>query len=111
MRLDAEVGTEFAARYEEFAVPLPLFVRSLLRGESANHVWQQAQQELELYMEEQANQVDELVELQTKIAQCDRIISQFANSTNPSEIMVVEVAQADKIQLQSQWENLHRLAA
>ena len=111
VRLDAEVGAEFEARYQEFAVPLPLFVRSLLQRESPDDVWQQAQQELGLYIDEQAKLVDEIVELQTKIAQCDRLISQFANSTNPSEIVVVRMAKEDKIKLQSQLENLNSLAA
>lgn len=111
VRLDAEVGAEFEARCKEFAVPLPLFVRSLLRGESPDCVWQQVQQELVVFMENQAHRVDELVEIQTKIERCDRIISRFRNSTNPSEKLVARVAKEDKIKLQSQLENLNRLAA
>ncbi len=119
VRLDAEVGAEFEARCKEFAVPLPLFVRSLLglaqpsllRGESPNHVWQQAQQELMVFMEEQADRVDELVKIQTEIERCDRIIAKFRNSTNPSERLVGRVAKEDKIKLQLQLENLNKLAA
>jgi GTP-binding protein EngB required for normal cell division len=111
VRLDAEVGGEFEARYQEFGVPLPLFVRSLLRGSSPDSVWQQAQQELLRYIDKQGERIDGILEIQRKIERCDRIIAEFANSTNPSKIMIARVAKEDKIKLQLQLEKLDRLAA
>lgn len=106
---DAEAGDEFEAKYKASGQPLPLFLRSLLRGQV--DTWQQANDDLTQYLDNQVAKTDEIAQIERQIAGCDRLIAQYADSTNASEIMVRRVAIEDKLRLENQLKQLLAVAA
>ncbi|MBD6617233.1 hypothetical protein FNW02_15680 [Komarekiella sp. 'clone 1'] len=84
---------------------MPLFIRSLLRGESPQIVTQafhKAQQEFDAYIQQQGEQVGKVEWMVAEIQRFDRLITEYQDSQNPSERMVARVAQEDKIHIQQQ---------
>jgi hypothetical protein len=104
---DPEAGAEFEAQFKQSEQPLPLFIRGLLRrDEQPADVWQQAQNEVSVYINTQGDAADEIAELMRRISECDRIIAQYANSINPSERMVKRITIEEKSKHQYRLEQL-----
>jgi hypothetical protein len=82
--------------------PLPFFGQSVRRKDAKN---------LPLALVKNLNSSCIDATPKSFILVCDRIIAKFRNSTNLSEKLVARVAKEDKVKLQSQLENLNRLAA
>jgi len=99
---DAEAGAEFEGRFKASCLPLPWFVRHLLRQEPVqpDMTRQPASSESATQMSEQLAPAEEIAEIEEKIRTCDRTIAEYAQSTDPAEKMILSLAKEHKVRLQ-----------
>ncbi|HYW18737.1 MAG TPA: hypothetical protein VE956_05365 [Nodularia sp. (in: cyanobacteria)] len=99
---DAEAGAEFEGRFKSSCLPLPWFLRRLLRQQPVQQdvTWQPASSESATQMLEELAPAEEIAEIEEKIRACYRTITEYATSTDPAEKMILSLAKEHKVRLQ-----------